>query len=73
MQNLNLSMTPNARYWALNDMLKSIRGDNYQLHIRRGDELSFSHDSVLFEACNTSFQLHLQIPSEDFIARPITV
>lgn len=61
-------MTPNARYWALNDMLKSIRGDNFQLHIRGVDELSLSHDSVLFEACNTSFQLHLQIPPEDFIA-----
>lgn len=61
-------MTPNARYWALNDMLKSIKGDDFQLHIRGVDELALSHDSVLFEACNTSFQLHLQIPPEDFIS-----
>ena len=31
------------------------------------DELSLNHGSVLFEACNTSFQLHLQISPQDFI------
>ena len=61
-------MTPNARYWALNDMLKSIKGSDFQLYLRGVDELAISHDSVLFEACNTSFQLHLQIPPEDFIS-----
>lgn len=61
-------MTPNDRYWALNEMLKSIKGSDFQLHLKGVDELSISHDSVLFEACNTSFQLHLQIPPQDFIA-----
>lgn len=61
-------MTPNKRYWALNEMLKSIKGTDFQLHLRGVDELTISHDSVLYEACNTSFQLHLQISPEDFIS-----
>jgi len=61
-------MTQSERYSALNDMLKSIKGTDFQLHLRGVDELSMTHDSVLFEACNTSFQLHLQIPPEDFIS-----
>lgn len=61
-------MTPKPRYSALNEAIKKLRGTNFQLNIRGIDELSISHDSVLYEACNTSFQLHLQIPPEDFIA-----
>ncbi|XLS30686.1 CBS domain-containing protein [Flavobacteriaceae bacterium M23B6Z8] len=61
-------MTPNPRYFALNEAIKKLRGTNFQLNIRGIDELSISHDSVLYEACNTSFQLHLQVPPEDFIA-----
>lgn len=60
-------MTPNPRYWALNTMLKKLRGSDFELHLRGVDQLSIRHDSVLFEACNTSFQMHLQIPSFDFI------
>ncbi|MFY0626336.1 MAG: CBS domain-containing protein [Reichenbachiella sp.] len=61
-------MTPNPRYWALNDMIKEIRGSDIELHLRGVDELSITHDSVLFEACNTSFQMHLQVSPEDFIS-----
>ena len=61
-------MTPNPRYWALNDMMRSVRGSDFELHLRGVDELSVIHDSVLFEACNTSFQIHLQIEPNDFIS-----
>ncbi len=61
-------MTPFPRYWALNDMIKALRGSDFDLHLRGVDELSITHDSVLFEACNTSFQLHLQVSPDDFIA-----
>ncbi|MCP4459526.1 MAG: CBS domain-containing protein [Cytophagales bacterium] len=61
-------MTPHPRYWALNDTIKELRGSDFKLRIRGVDELSIHHDSVLFEACNTSFQLHLQIAPEDFIS-----
>lgn len=60
-------MTPNPRYWTLNEMMKKHRGGDFQLKIRGIDELSILHDSVLFEACNTSFQMHLQIEADDFI------
>ncbi|PCE66802.1 CBS domain-containing protein [Sediminicola luteus] len=59
-------MTPNPRYWALNNIIKQLRGRDIELHIRGVDELSITHDSVLFEACNTSFQMHLQINPHEF-------
>lgn len=61
-------MTPQPRYWLLNEMVKDIRGSDFHLHIKGVDELSISHDSVLMEACNTSFQLHLQVEPDDFVA-----
>lgn len=60
-------MTPIPRYFRINEVLKAWRGDDFSVRIKGADELSLHHDSVLFEACNTSFQLHLQIPPEDFI------
>lgn len=61
-------MSPAPRYIALNERMKALRGSDFTLHIRGVDELSINHDSVLFEACNTSFQMHLQIPAHDFIS-----
>lgn len=61
-------MTPHTRYYALNDMMKALRGGDFELNIRGVDELSIRHDSVLFEACNTSFQMHLQITPDDFVS-----
>lgn len=61
-------MTPSPRYYALNEMIKNSRGEDFELHLRGVDELSILHDSVLFEACNTSFQMHLQIDPDDFIS-----
>ena len=60
-------MTPLPRYRSLNEMIRSLRGTDIELHIRGIDELSLIHDSVMFEACNTSFQTHLQIDPGDFI------
>ena len=61
-------LTPIPRYFALNEMLTSFKGGDFNLKIRGVDELFLTHNSVMFEACNTSFQLHLQIPSHDFIS-----
>ena len=60
-------LTPIPRYFALNEMLKAYKGGDFNLKIRGVDELFLKHDSVMFEACNTSFQLHLQVPSYDFV------
>ena len=55
------NMTPFERYKIINDVLRSIRGDDFKLRIRGVDEMILKHDSILFEACNTSFQVHLQM------------
>ena len=60
-------MTPKPRYWSLNEMIKGVRNTDFSLHIKGVDELSITHDSVLMEACNTSFQLHLQIDPDEFV------
>jgi predicted transcriptional regulator len=61
------NVTPFKRYKTLNKVLKKIRGDDFKLHILGIDELILRHESILFEACNTSFQVHLQISPEESI------
>ena len=59
-------MIPNPRYLALNDAMTSLRGEAYELHIKGIDELRIRHDSVMVEACNSSFQVHLQVTPDEF-------
>ena len=60
------AMTPMPRYFLLNDTLKRMRGGNFSLSIKGHDELRFDHDNILFEACNTSFQIHFQVGPDEF-------
>ncbi|MCB0481160.1 MAG: CBS domain-containing protein [Flavobacteriales bacterium] len=60
-------MTPNPRYYMLGEIIKAIRGADFELNIIGVDELILSHSNILFEACNTSFQLHLQVEPEEFV------
>lgn len=60
-------ITPENRYIALSKRLHEMRGNDFEIRIEGTDELLTKLDSVLFEACNTSFQLHLQIPSHKFV------
>ncbi|MFQ5501704.1 MAG: glutamate-cysteine ligase family protein, partial [Phycisphaerae bacterium] len=60
------SLTPMPRYAALNEMLMDLRGGPYQFVIKGADELRVRQDSVMLEACNTSFQVHFQVSPEDF-------
>jgi CBS domain-containing protein/gamma-glutamylcysteine synthetase len=60
------NLTPLLRYDAIIKAIKKMRGNYYELRIRGIDELYFKHDSALLEACNTSFQVHLQVAPEDF-------
>ncbi|MBT8319267.1 MAG: CBS domain-containing protein, partial [Gramella sp.] len=53
-------MTPVKRYYALNEAIKKSRLQDFWIHIKGVDELNLMHDSVMLEACNTSFQTHLQ-------------
>ncbi len=66
-QELDLDyMTPMPRYFALNDMMKKLRGSDFHFHVSGVHELTVKHANVMFEACNTSFQMHLQVDSDDF-------
>ena len=61
------SITPMPRYYALNNALNRIRGgSSYRLRIEGTDEIFVEHDSVMVEACNTSYQVHLQVSAEEF-------
>lgn len=60
------NMTPNPRYYALNDALTKLRGGPYQFQIKGVDEVNVFHDSVMVEACNTSFQVHFQVGVDEF-------
>ncbi len=60
-------LTPITRYLQLNDIMREMRGSDFSLHLRGVDELTLLHESILFEACNTSFQLHLQLDPDDMV------
>ena len=60
------AMTPLPRYAALNDATTRLRGEAYFIDIRGIDELRAQHDSVMVEACNASFQAHLQVDAKGF-------
>jgi len=60
------NMVPAKRYYALNDALTRLRGGPYVLSIKGTDELRLTHDSVMLESCNASFQVHFQVGPEEF-------
>jgi CBS domain-containing protein len=65
--NLGLeSMVPTSRYYALNDAIRALRGDEFEFTINGIDQLAVKHDNVMLEACNTSFQVHFQVSPENF-------
>lgn len=61
------NMTKIQRYGVLNEAIKDSRKQDFSIHIKGVDELNLLHDSVMLEACNTSFQAHLQIHPDNFI------
>ncbi len=65
--NLGLdSMVPTPRYFALNDAIMALRGDDLQFTINGIDQLTVRHDNLMLEACNTSFQVHFQVSPDNF-------
>ncbi|HQW10779.1 MAG TPA: glutamate-cysteine ligase family protein [Saprospiraceae bacterium] len=62
------NLTPKDRYYALMEAFNELLlGSAYELRLAGIDELSIKHDSPLLEACNTSFQVHLQVKPDDFV------
>ncbi|XZE53746.1 CBS domain-containing protein [Planctomycetaceae bacterium SH139] len=61
-------MTPSSRYHQLEQRIRELRNhDCVELFIQGVDDLMIRHDSILFEACNTSFQTHLQVDPSAFV------
>jgi CBS domain-containing protein len=62
------NLTPKQRYFALMEAInKQLIGSAYELRLMGIDELLVKHNSPLLEACNTSFQVHLQVPPKAFV------
>ena len=62
------NLTPKERYKALmNAINQQLLGSEYELRITGIDELIIKHDSPMLEACNTSFQVHLQVSPQEFV------
>lgn len=63
------NITPLTRYYALMDGIARARGEAQEIRIKGYDELNIRHDSAMLEACNTSFQVHLQVRPEEFVSK----
>ena len=63
------SMTPIPRYHSLNRTMCELRGGRFRTLIKGLDELQTTHDNVMLEACNTSFQVHFQVAPSEFARR----
>jgi CBS domain-containing protein/gamma-glutamylcysteine synthetase len=62
------NLTPRPRYYALMEAInRQLIGNAYELRLSGIDELLVKHDSPLLEACNTSFQVHLQVTPANFV------
>ena len=59
-------MTPIPRYYQLNRMMVALRNGKFEAAIKGVDEFYLSHDNVMLEACNTSFQVHWQCDADDY-------
>lgn len=63
------NLTPLQRYEALCEAINKLRGKEFELRIQGMDELLMKFDSPLLEACNTGFQVHLQVKPDEFVNR----
>ncbi len=62
------NLTPKKRYKALMDAIsEQNKGRFHELRLLGIDELILKHNTPFMEACNTSFQVHLQIAPEEFV------
>lgn len=60
------NMTPNPRYFELNRAATALAGGKFNIVIKGLDEIDISHDNVMLESANTSFQVHFQVAPHEF-------
>jgi len=61
------NLTPLPRYLELNRILTELQGEDRIIHIKGLDELNLHLSDTFIEFCNTSFQIHLQVPISQFM------
>ncbi len=59
-------MTPLPRYAEINRTMRALRGGDFRIQIRGTDTLHATHDNLMLESFNTSFQLHMQVDPDEF-------
>jgi len=62
------NLTPKPRYRELDRAVIRLRGGPFAIHIKGVDELQITHDNIMMESCNTSFQVHFQSNPDDFVS-----
>src|SRR5207247_881077 len=62
------NITPVPRYRQLNRTVTQLRGGPFSIHIKGLDELQITHDNIMMESCNTSFQVHFQSSPAEFVS-----
>ena len=62
-----VNLTPLPRYYELNRAVTQLRGGPFSIHIKGLDELQLTHDNMMMESCNTSFQVHFQVNPSEFV------
>ena len=55
------------RYKVLSQELLNLRGEKFEIFLEGVDDVKLKLESILFEACNTSIQLHMQINPARFL------
>ena len=60
------AMTPLPRFKALTRELTELRGGPFTIAISGEDTLQLAMDDVTLEGANTSFQVHLRVPTAEF-------
>lgn len=61
------NLTPMPRYKELNRAVSQLRGGPFSIHIKGLDELHLTHENMMMESCNTSFQVHFQVDPSEFV------
>ena len=61
------NLTPVPRYTEMNRVLTALQGNERLVHIKGLDELRLHLQDTFIEFCNTSFQVHLQVPINEFV------
>ena len=61
------NLTPIPRYHELNRSVTGLRREPFSIHIKGLDELQLTHDNMMMESCNTSFQIHFQVDPSEFV------